>query len=57
MSFPLIAIEIVVGFGVPLAWAVWQLVSVRRELRRDREKAAREAAKPTVPPGTDPPAS
>lgn len=57
MSFPLIAIEIVVGFGVPLAWAVWQLVSVRRELRRDREKAAREAAHPLAPPGTDPPAS
>ena len=40
---PLIAIEIVVGFGVPLAWAIWQLVSVRRELRRDREAAARKA--------------
>lgn len=57
MSFPLIAIEIVVGFGVPLAWAVWQLVSVRRELRRDREKAAREAAQATAPPDADPPAS
>jgi hypothetical protein len=39
----LIAIEIVVGFGVPLVWAIWQLVSVRRELRRDREAAARKA--------------
>ncbi len=39
----LIAIEILVGFGVPLVWAIWQLVSVRRELRRDKEAAAQKA--------------
>lgn len=42
MKLPLIAIEIAVAFGVPLAWAVWQLLSVRRELRQDREKATRQ---------------
>lgn len=47
---PLIAIEIVVGFGVPLVWAIWQLVSVRRELRRDREAAARQAEPPPDEP-------
>jgi hypothetical protein len=55
MTIPLIAIEVVIGFAVPVAWAVWQLVSVRRELRRDREKAAREAAEQQPAPGADPP--
>ncbi len=35
--------------GLVLAWAVYQLVSVRRSIRRDRE-AAREAAAKQVPP-------
>ncbi|MES2423696.1 MAG: hypothetical protein V4562_04645 [Pseudomonadota bacterium] len=56
MTIPLIAIEIVVGFAVPLGFAIWQLVSVRRELQRDREKAAREAAAQQAAPGADPPA-
>lgn len=39
-------VELVLVFGGVLGFAVWQLVSVRRELRRDREKqAARERAK------------
>ena len=67
MTIPLIAIEVVVGFAVPVAWAIWQLVSVRRELQRDRDKAAEaaeaaEAAKaadtpqaPDAPPAGPPP--
>jgi hypothetical protein len=38
-GFPLIAIEIVIGFLVPVAWAVWELVKLRREQRLDAEKA------------------
>ncbi len=30
--------------GAVLAWAVWQLVSVRRSIRKDREAAAAKAA-------------
>ncbi len=40
-----IALEILVGFGIPIAWGVWELVSLRREQARDREKAAKAAAK------------
>ena len=39
-----IALEILVGFGIPIAWGVWELVSLRREQTRDREKAAKAAA-------------
>ena len=38
---PLIAVEILLGFGAPLAWAAWELVSLRREQARDREREAR----------------
>jgi hypothetical protein len=43
----LIWIEILVGFGVPLAWGVWQLIDLRREREKDAAIAAareREAA-------------
>lgn len=36
---PLIALEIFLGFGVPLVWATYELISLRREQRRDRERA------------------
>ncbi len=43
----LIWLEVVLGFGVPVGWAVWQLVSLRREQQRDREAAdGREAGEP-----------
>lgn len=29
--------------GAALGWAFWQLYSVRREIRKDREKAAAKA--------------
>lgn len=42
---PLIALEIVLGFGAPVAWGVWQLIELRRYRDADaRERAARERA-------------
>ena len=38
----LIVLEIVLGFGVPIAWGVWQLVELRRLKRRDEEAARRQ---------------
>lgn len=37
---PLLAIELLVGFGVPIAWGVWQLISLRRDNRRAAEQQA-----------------
>ena len=36
--------EWAIGDFLLLGFLIWQLVSVRRSLREDREKAAREAA-------------
>jgi hypothetical protein len=36
-------IEIVAFFGLFLGWAVWDLYSTRRSLKRDREAAAQRA--------------
>lgn len=47
-GFPLIAIEIGIGFLVPLGWAVWELVKLRREQRRD--EAAQRNAADALPP-------
>lgn len=33
-------VEIVLVLGGALAFGIWQLVSVKREIRRDKEKAA-----------------
>ena len=35
----LIWLEVVLGFVVPIGWAVWQLIDLRRERERDRLKA------------------
>jgi len=32
-------VELLVAFGLPLGWGVWQLVSIRRERKRDRQHA------------------
>jgi hypothetical protein len=32
------------GFGVPLALGIWQLVSIKRQIRADREREAQAAA-------------
>jgi hypothetical protein len=42
-------VEIVLVFGVALAFGVWQLVSVRREIRRDKEKASAARRSPGDP--------
>ena len=31
-------IEIVLGFAVPIAWGVWQLVDLKREKKKDAAK-------------------
>lgn len=36
-------IEMVLVFGGVLAWAVWEVISTRRSLRRDREASAQRA--------------
>ena len=36
---PLIALEVVLGFVVPVGWGVWELMSLRRERERDRLEA------------------
>ena len=40
---PLLAIEILLGFGVPIAWGVWQLISLRRDNRKAAEQEAARA--------------
>lgn len=35
--------ELVLGHGVVLAWAIWELTSTRRSLKRDREASAQRA--------------
>jgi cytoskeletal protein RodZ len=43
-------VELVLVFGLVLGFGIWQLVSVRREIRRDREKAQQaEAARQDQP--------
>lgn len=37
----LIWLEIVLGFGVPVAWGVWQLIDLRRYREQDRAEAER----------------
>ncbi len=36
-------IELVLGHGVVLAWAIWELTSLRRSQARDRARAAERA--------------
>lgn len=40
------ALDIGLAFGVILGVAVWQLVRVKRSIRRDRENAARQPPDP-----------
>ena len=56
----LVAIEFALVIGVVLGLGIWQLVSVRREIARDRERAARrppatgDTPSPGAPPATPP---
>ncbi len=43
-GLPLIALEIFLGFGVPLAWAIWELLALRKYRERDREHARAQRA-------------
>jgi hypothetical protein len=42
----LIWLEIVLGFGVPVAWGLWELHTLRQLRRRDEARARAEAAAP-----------
>lgn len=53
-SPPLIVLELVLGFAVPLAWGVWQLVSLRRDQREADARRQAEAQAPKTTP--EPPA-
>lgn len=35
-------VELVLVFGIVMGVSIWQLVSVKREIRRDRERAMEE---------------
>jgi len=48
---PLIALEIVIGFVAPIGVAVWELWSLRREQRRDLEKARSPVPQSDLPAG------
>ncbi|WP_119353807.1 hypothetical protein [Azohydromonas sediminis] len=51
----LVAIEFALVIGVVLGLGIWQLVAVRREIARDRERASRPPPAGDAPPhgGTD----
>lgn len=36
-------VEMVLVFGLILAWAIWELFSTRRSLKRDRDASAERA--------------
>jgi hypothetical protein len=38
-----IVLELLLAFGVPLVWGLWQLRSIRRERAADRERDASRA--------------
>ena len=46
----MILVELILVLGLVLGFGIWQLVSVRRSIRRDREAAAAAAQKPPPPP-------
>ncbi|MCE9656954.1 MAG: hypothetical protein K8R60_00215 [Burkholderiales bacterium] len=47
---PLIVLEVVLGGLVPLGWAVWELMSLRRDRKRqEREARGMEGADGAAP--------
>ncbi|OYW40519.1 MAG: hypothetical protein B7Z42_03650 [Brevundimonas sp. 12-68-7] len=36
-------VEMILVFGLILAWAIWELISTRRSQKRDREASAERA--------------
>lgn len=56
MKLPLIALEVVLGFVVPLGWAVRELLLLRRDRRRTLERqAAADASAKAAPTETKEP--
>jgi hypothetical protein len=50
MRVPLIAVEIVIGFVAPLAWAIWELLSLRRDRQRQASRKPDAEAPNSRPP-------
>ena len=47
MTDPIFAVfDIGLVFSIPIGLAIWQLVVLKRSIRRDRDKASKEAASP-----------
>ena len=44
---PLIALEVVLGFVVPVGWGVWELMSLRRDRQRMRRVDRSENTAPS----------
>ncbi len=57
MNGSLIWLEVVLGFAAPLAWGVWQLVSLRRDQRQAdaRRQAEQRLAKDASDPDSSAP--
>jgi len=47
-------IELVLGHGIVLGWAIWELISLRRSQKRDREPGAERARQAEEQNGRDP---
>lgn len=43
-------LEMLIFLGIPLAWGLWELRSLRREQARDRARE-KDSAAPEPPPG------
>ena len=52
-GLPLISLEIFLGFGVPLAWGLWELWGLRRERRRDAQRGSADDAHAAPKPPPD----
>ncbi len=46
-------VEVAFVYTVVLGFGLWQLISVRKLMRRDREEAERREAKGDAPPSRD----
>ncbi len=63
MNGSLIWLEVVLGFAAPLAWGVWQLVSLRRDQRQAdarrqaEQRQAKDASSPDPSRPQPPPTS
>jgi hypothetical protein len=43
MRPPQFILEVLLGFAVPIGWAVWELLALRRDRKRRQDEAKRES--------------